>query len=777
MATVLEAFVRLFADDAELRKSFGALPGVARQAGDAAGLAFSEGLNRSITQQAVTPGRATGARPLQLPRVGGREVNLSSPFSKGFQQFKQARELADIQGGGGLGDALDNLGRTGNAAKETGEQFHGARTAARLFGTTIASEVNPGFGEFVSASVHGAQSMGAFGAALGATLAVAAIYITRLKEATDFQIKFAQAQASGDPAKAEASFKESKASLDKLQQLQKEAAAGPGAVGGPPPFQAFFANLQLLFGAGVKDLQKRAREGAGLVAKTFAESTVPKQGLEAEASRLRLLTQTLGIERQAAESADALRASTEKLAAARRDSGEVEAKKIELERLPIIKELAESLGKVGDDAKAAAEVEAVAKGKLADVDRRAADVRKGAAADIAQIRRDGIRDAAAAAAAEIDATEKIRATVDQRRDAIVGALSALIEIEAQTNLSLKQAFIARQAIQVEETKNALESLQKETDAKRAAARERLADSPIALERELTQLTEQETTKRQQIELKAATDRIQLARRTQQELLAQTEQIFSIQRTLGQRSQQDDLARFASTAAAAQAGSKTQLDALAKVAASSKALADQAKQFLGEALAASDQLAQSQGKDLSEFVSLNQLATDAAAEQARLEAAQRTLSIGGEIKREDFQALQGGALERLRAGAEAGRGVTAADLARMSVDSGQGLGAFQAGLDGAGGLGTRQSVFGAQLGEAFSEPADIFRRSVPGMTDALEGLVSSGEQAFQDLETVAVASFRRIEAEARRTGSVVGESLVQRAKDSIARDLDRDLKLY
>ena len=291
------------------------------------------------------------------------------------------------------------------------------------------------------------------------------------------------------------------------------------------------------------------------------------------------------------------------------------------------------------------------------------------------------------------------------------------------------------------------------------------------------MTEQENTKRTQLELKAATDRIQLARQTQQELLAQTEQLFAIQRTLGQRSLQEDLQRFSSTAAAAQAGSKVQLDALAKVAASAKALSDQAKQFLGEALAASDRLAQSQGRDPSELISLNQLATDAAAEQARLEEAQRTLSSGGQIKREDFQALSGGALTQLRAQADAGRSVTARDLATMSVDSGQGLGAFQAGLGGAGGLGQRQSVFGAQLGEAFSEPADIFRRSVGGMTDALDGLVKSADSDFLALEAIVDRSMTVIEQRVQRTSSTLRTSLKEAVKTDIARELDRDNKLY
>src|SRR5882724_676425 len=259
--TVLEAFVKLFADDTELRKSFQGLVPDARRAGLTTGQQFIEGMERGLS---VTPKRATGVQPLLLPTVGGRELDITSPFSKGGQEFRRARDLAEAsrQPGGGLGGD-DKLRKLAASTKEVSAGFHGARDAARIFGTTIASEVSPGFGEFVSASVHGSKQMGIFGATLGATLVIATLYAQRLKEATEFQVKFNLAAGSGDVGQAEALFKETEAGLAKLRQLKVEAAAGPGAIGGPPPFQAFFANLQMVFGAGVDELRKRAQDAAG----------------------------------------------------------------------------------------------------------------------------------------------------------------------------------------------------------------------------------------------------------------------------------------------------------------------------------------------------------------------------------------------------------------------------------------------------------------------------------------------------------------------------------
>jgi len=757
---VLEAFVKLFADDAELRKTFAGLEGGARKAGTAAGLSFSEGLNQSIAQN-VTPKRV-GDRGFVPPTVGGRGVDLGSPFSRGFQQFKTARELATI-GPGGIVPGGGGPGGGGGFGR-------GAGGGGLLGGGGLAQ-------------ISRAAGFGGIGARLGllanpataipaAALSAVTLYAKGVKAATDAERELARSRDAGDLEGVVTIFQKASAAVREYDA--DVLAASDTAPGLEAATRRALAGVSIAFqeltGRGIKQLQKEAdaaKKAASDMWEAFGRPQLAVSGIKRQGDEL---ARTAEIALKAAADTMSYNAAVDLLVKAKQRQADAERRTIEIEK-----------GKILEDRNNKIITEAEAVDKLADANERLGGVQRKLGQDLAQVERDRRQKLAEMDAAEIDHTAAIEQLQRERRDSIVSSLGEVLEIEAQANLSLKQTFAARQALQAETTKNALESLKAETAARRASLTARLGgaqgEERVKIERELTILTEQENAKRTQIEVRAAADRIRLARQTQQELIAQTEQIFAIQRTLGQRSLRDDLDRFASTAAGARAGSKVQLDALAKVAASAKALADQARQFLGEALAASDRLAQSRGLDPSAFVSLTQLAQDAADEMTRLEEAQRTLAIGGEISRADFQALAGGQLERLRSQADAGRSATAADLARLSVDSGQGIGAFQAGLGGAGGLGTRQGVLGAQLGEAFSEPADIFRRSVGGMTDALDGLVKSVDSDFKDLETIVDRSMTAIEQRVQRASSTVRTSLKQAIKTDIARELDRDLKTY
>jgi len=794
---ILEAFIRLFADDTALRKTFADLPAAALRAGSEVGARFSEGTRKGF-EAAVTPTRATQAHQLILPTVGGREVDVSSPFTKGSQQFRMEQEVARaIQSGatgpgGGLeipaalGKFRDAMGQLPGANDRAAASFHGVREAARIFGSTIASEVNPMFGELVAASAHGARSMGALGAGIGATLAVVALYASHLKDATDFQVKLNLAAKSFDPAAAGALLQEAIAGLEKFQQLKREAAEGAGAVGGPPPFRAFFANLQLLFGAGVDELTKRARDAAAVTAKSFAEVTAPKQALQGEIDRLKLLAQAVGMDRAAAESSDALRASVEKLTEARTAQAEAEASLISRDRLAVIKELAAALEAVGDDSKAAAAAQAVATGKLADIDRRALQARQQGAQDVAQLQRDGIRDAGALAAAEITATEKIAATVSRRRDAIFAALKDMVEAQAQTSASLEAIFGARRQLEEASTQGALQDLVRESEARRAAARETFADRPIALERELTQITAEETTKRTEIAAKAVSERIALAQRETQELISRAQMFFQLQKDLGQATLQDELRRQTDIAQAAVAGSKVQLDAIAQVGKLVAQQAAEAKAFLSQALAASDALRQKAGIEPSAFVSGASLARDAATRARQLEEAQKTFTSGGAITREDFQALAGGQLKQFQDQQKAG----AAALAQQSVDLGQSPEAFAAGLQGPGGRG---APFEAQLAQAFTPPEDMFKttigqrlsdqvdEAVAKATSSFTDLVTKGSESFQELMATAAAAFGNIEklvagtwdriiAKTQDGTSQLGASITRMVEDTIARGL-------
>src|SRR5262249_49411091 len=156
----------------------------------------------------------------------------------------------------------------------------------------------------------------------------------------------------------------------------------------------------------------------------------------------------------------------------------------------------------------------------------------------------------------------------------------------------------------------------------------------------------------------------------EEILAQAERVFAIQQQLGQRTLHDELSRQTTIAQGARAGSETQLKALERVAQQVKALTDQARQFASQALAATDEGARRQGREAPELVSRDQLAADAAERIRQLEEAQRTFELGGQISRQDFQALAGGELDRFREQQAAGR----AALARQIGESGMPVGA-------------------------------------------------------------------------------------------------------
>ncbi|MEX2222782.1 MAG: hypothetical protein WEG40_13375 [Candidatus Rokuibacteriota bacterium] len=763
----LEAFVKLFADDTELRKSFGALEGSARKAGTAAGLSYSEGLNRSITETAVTARRAGGARPLQLPRVGGREVDLSSPFNRGFQQFKTARELANLTGqgggivpGGGPGGGGGGRGGFGGGGGGRGGAFGG------LLGQAGRAAGFGGIGSRLGLLANPATA--------GITAAVTAVslYTQGVKAATEAERELARAREAGDLEGVTTIFQKSAAAVKDYDR--DVLAATDTTTGLEAATRRVLAGVSVawaqLSGRGVGQLTKEAEAAKKAAVEMWRGFGAPKLAMEGIKRQSDELARSAELSIKAAGDTMAYSAATDMLVQAKQRAADAEIRAIEVEKGRIRLDLVN--GKI---------TEAEATDRLADADERLAAVRRKGAQDVAQIEQDRRRQIAEMDAAERDHTTTLADLARQRRDAIVSTLARVVEAEAVANGRLETIFTARAARQTEDTQQALANLKAETKGRRRALELRIGgaqgDERVKLERELSKVTAEEATKRTQIEGKAAEDRIRLVRQTQQELLARTEQLFSIQRTLGQRSLQDDLTRFTTTAHAAQVGSKTQLDALAKVAAQVKALSDQAKAFLGEALSASDRLAKAQGREPSEFVSLTQLATDAAADQARLEEAQRTLQFGGAIKREDFDALRGGALEQLRTQAGAGRSVTARDLARMSVDQGQGFDAFSAGLAGAGGLARPDNLFGAQLGAAFTPPADLFRDRVGDLTGSFDALVTSGDEAFASLEDVATRTFAKIRAAAETTGAAVAVGLVERVKQSIARDLDRDMKLY
>jgi hypothetical protein len=608
-----------------------------------------------------------------------------------------------------------------------------------------------------------ATSLGSLGrlatspAGLGIAAAGAALttYVRSIKQAQEAEAELVRARTAGDLGAVTGIFQRAGEAV-RDYGLNARAALEPvdgleGAVRkGIATFKLFFAEAT---GRGLGQLTKEAeaaKKSAEELWRALGRPTLATAAMKREADEISRVAQA---SMKAAGDAMDYRAATDLLVKAKERAAAADVRTLELEQARIRLDLAN--GKI---------TEAEATDRLADAEARLGGVRRQLARDVEQIRAAERRKLGEMAALEVEHTAAIEAQQRQRRDAIVAALGAVIETEASANVSLEKAFKLRAALQQEQTANAIAALEQETAGRRRALELRIGgaqgEERVKLERELSRVTAEEATKRTAIETTAAADRIRLARQTQQELRGQVEQLHAIQRTLGARTLAEDLARFTATARAAETGSKAQLDALAKVAAQVKALSEQARAFLGEALSASDSVSKRLGRGDQELVSLAGLAQDAAEQQRHLEEQQRILELGGSIRREDFSALAGGQLERLRTQRDAGRSALARSLG-------------ETGIAPSAGLATPAASFGAQLAEAFTPAAARFE----DLVGSLDGLVTSGERAFQQLETVADRSFAAIVAKAEATGVVLGERLVEKVKSAIARDLDREMKLF
>lgn len=756
---VLEAFVKLFADQKELNSVLAGLPAAARKAGTKTGLQFSEGLNQSIAQQ-VTPKRV-GGRGFVPPLVGGRGVDLSSPFSRGFQQFKTARDLATLTGagpgpivpggGGGRGGA-DGGGGLGGVL---GSVVKGTR-AGGLGG--VLGRLAPAFSNPVTA---------------GITVATAAVlgYVSGVKQAVSAERELAKAREAGDLEGVAAIYqKASQAVKDYDADVLDASDSAPG-------FEA---------------ATRRALAGASIAWATLSGRGIGRLTKEAEAAKKAAeeMWRTFGAPKLATEAlkrqADEMQRSGELALAAATDTFEYNRATDQLiaskERAAAaeIQSINAEMGRIRLDLVNKKITEAEATDRLRDAEERRGAVGRKLAQDEEEINTRRRRQLAEMEAAEIEHGDRIAGLQRQRRDAIVSSLGQIVEAESATNLSLARAFQLRAGLLRDSTANAIDSLEKETAARREALKVRIAgsqgDERVKLERDLTALTEEETTKRTEIITRATEQAIQLAQKERQERIDQATQLFSIQQTLGRQTLADELARQTAIAQGAQAGSKVQLQAVAQVAALIKQTSDQARAFVNEALSASDALARKAGVEGPAFVSRSSLATDAATRLRQLQEAQDTLNRGGSIAREDAAALSGGELDRLLEQRRAG----IASLARRSVDEGQSFGDFQrSALTGTG-------SFEEQIGQAFKTPADLFRdqlgqplaTQLDELTAKASGsfteLTTRGTEQFQALEAAWAATVQRMIEKTNEGTSEMGQSILRMVTENLARSL-RDLE--
>jgi hypothetical protein len=683
---VLEAFIKLFADDTRLKQQMGALRAEAEKAGADVSRAFEQGTARG--------GPA-------LPQFG---TTVAGRFG----------------GIGGLGRAAGLAG------------------AGRLGGLARLAGAHPGL---------------AIGA--GATLA-AANYVKQIKAATEAEQELARAREGGDPAAVTALLTKRTTALRELEDTAREAiqpvtgleSAVRKALG------TFAFAWEEIAGPGMAQRRKEvedATKAAEDMWKAFGAPHLAIDSLKRSAAEMQANAQ---VAVKAAEDTLSYSAAVDMLITAKEKEAEASRKAIDLEieriRLDQTKTVPQRMAEIG----AAQE--------------RRADIEKKLARDRAQIEQDRRRQLGEMEATEIEHTAKITSLAQQRHDAIIDTLGSIVETEAATTSSLEQTFRARAALMAEGTRSALDALEKETAARRQAIQARMGGAVgqerVRLERELTLVAEEEATKRTQIEGRAMADRLRLVRQAQQEQIALQERVFAIQRSLGERSLHDDLARQTSIARGAQAGSQTQLRALEQVAQMTKALSDQAKEFLSSALAASDEVARKAGREPSRFVSATGIGASLAATTAerftQLQAAERTFQAGGEIKREDFESLMRGELDRLRTQREAG-------LRTLAQNVGQtGIGVPAGDLT--------QAAFGEQIARAFEKPIDTFTSQVGPQ---FASMVSKAAPQFDEMTDLWSQAVDKMVKKAEDGSSKMGAALYETFKTRLARDLDREVKTF
>jgi hypothetical protein len=731
----LEAFIRLTVDDALIKAKMGALRGEALKWGEQVGQAFQEGTAKG----GETWRRRFGTG---VPTTGFGPVRQTvATFQGRFGEFvrRQREGMAGGPGGimGGLGGAGAGPGGRGG--------FGGIGVLGRAAGLAGAGRLGG------LARLAGADPRAAL--AVGATLAVTN-YVNQIKQAAEAERELNRALKERDPEAVNAILVKRVSALKDLEDAAREAyqpvtsleTAVRAALG------QFALSWEQLTGPGMANRRKQVEEATKAATEMWEAFGAPKLAIDAQ-KRAAAETQALGAAQlKAAEDTMSHFAAIGLLIKAKEDDAKASKDLIDLEIERI------RLDKSKPDPQKEKEIED-ARGRKRAIDKKFVQDRK-------EIWREERQQLGEMEAAEIEHTAKMTSLAQERRDVIVETLGSIVETEAATNLSLQEAFRARAAIMAEGTKNALDRLKEETAARRQSLEARLGGATgqerVRIERELTQLTQEEETRRTKIVGDAVADRLRLLRQAQQEQIAIQERVFAIQRMLGERSLHDDLQRQTAIAQGARAGSQTQLKALEQVASLTKGLSDQAKDFLNTALAASDELARKQGRAPGpvSMTGLGGLAQTAATRFAQLTAAERTFQTGGEIAPEDVRAIFGGELDKLRQQREAGLKTLA-----------QNVGRFGGGIPG-GDL--TQVAFGEQIARAFEKPIDTFTSQVGPQ---FASMVSKAAPQFDEMTDLWSQAVDKMVKKAEDGSSKMGAALYETFKTRLARDLDREVKTF
>ena len=741
---ILSAFARIFADDSEFQATLKGTVPAAKTAATRAGDAFAAGFTK---ETAGGPGGKGGL-------LGQGELfGSGDPLPEFTDQFAKMRgDLATMQAGGpegvkAIGESFDLLGASLRKGKVDTEQYAlGVRDAAgtvKILGTSLLGELNPALGASANIAIDAARNLKGLGvgiAAGGAAAGIAAIavaaWVVRIKEGIEATVQLAQAQKRGDAnavaaqaqATADALTRQSTTAGIAVQKLESLNDVGEVIVG-------FWDNA---FGPSADKLTKRLETQTKAADALFFAYEAPKQRLQAVQEAQRIAAQALSLDVEQASSAGALADATDRLVAAKRAEAEATRDLI----------LAEEQ-RIGLDVANKVITQAVAEEKVAQVRVRAGNVIREADIEERRIRDDQRRRTADNAAAEIEAVERVAAAQRGRVDAVRKAVADIAGLEQEGVRAVEGTFARRRAMQEADTQAQLQGLQAQTAAQRAAVAARLegatGDQRASLERELTAITEEETTKRIQIEASAATQRVALAEQERQALIQRAEQVLQIQRTLGERRAQDEVRTQTAIAAASQAGSGQQIAALQKVAEAQAQIQANARAIASQALAVADQARQAAGLGASEFVSKGGLERNLERQRARDAQVRERFAAGKTVRTSELQGAVGnqGFFEQFKGFGDS--------IGQVFKDATTPIKA------------AFEEAIGPTLTAQFAALKDQ-------ATDGLAGLVTGFQDAFTSIESLVDAAMGRIVGRIQAGNSEIVTNITRAVSDNLAREL-------
>jgi hypothetical protein len=228
-------------------------------------------------------------------------------------------------------------------------------------------------------------------------------------------------------------------------------------------------------------------------------------------------------------------------------------------------------------------------------------------------------------------------------DALIALNQASLDAEGTQTRSLAEAFRARTDLLRAETQSQLDALAEQSATKRNVIQERLkvALDPerLQLERDLINITQEETAKRTEIQAQAIGKSIQLFEQDRQARIKMSTDLFAIEKTLGTQAADAEVERWAKVARAAAAGSQVQIDALNKVAQAQKDLQTAGQSLLDQSLSAVDAEAARKGKPSPKWISKDQIASATRDQERRAAETQRTFDRGGRVLRVDFDRIK------------------------------------------------------------------------------------------------------------------------------------------